>query len=118
MSSKQRTYIYVDGFNLYYGVLKGTPHKWLDLKMLFQKLLDSTHEILAIKYYTAEISARNDPQAPIRQASYIRALEHHIPEFSVHYGHYLTHPVTLPLVNNKSDKKHLPHKACLPRQYN
>jgi len=27
MTKKQRTYIYVDGFNLYYGVLKGTPYK-------------------------------------------------------------------------------------------
>ena len=26
-----RTFVYVDGFNLYYGVLKGTPWKWLDL---------------------------------------------------------------------------------------
>jgi hypothetical protein len=26
-----RTNVYVDGFNLYYGCLKGTPYKWLDL---------------------------------------------------------------------------------------
>ena len=25
-----RTFIYVDGFNLYYGALKGTPWRWLD----------------------------------------------------------------------------------------
>ncbi len=25
-----RTAVYVDGFNLYYGCLKGTPHKWLN----------------------------------------------------------------------------------------
>ena len=28
------TNVYVDGFNLYYGCLKGTPHKWLDLDAL------------------------------------------------------------------------------------
>ena len=27
-----RTYVYVDGFNLYYGALKGSHYKWLDLK--------------------------------------------------------------------------------------
>ena len=26
-----RTFVYVDGFNLYYGVLRGTAWKWLDL---------------------------------------------------------------------------------------
>lgn len=104
MENLQRTYIYIDGFNLYYGLLKGSPYKWLDLKSLFQKLLNPTHDILAIKYYTAKISVRDDPQAPIRQASYIRALENHIPEFSVYYGHYLTHTVMLPLANNMNNK--------------
>jgi hypothetical protein len=33
-----RTIAYVDGFNLYYRALKGTPYKWLDLnKMLSRK---------------------------------------------------------------------------------
>lgn len=26
-----RTNVYVDGFNLYFGCLKDTPHRWLDL---------------------------------------------------------------------------------------
>ena len=26
-----KTYMYVDAFNLYFGCVKGTPHKWLDL---------------------------------------------------------------------------------------
>jgi hypothetical protein len=25
-----RTWEYVDGFNLYYGAVKGTPYKWLN----------------------------------------------------------------------------------------
>jgi hypothetical protein len=35
-----RTIVYIDGFNLYYGAVKGTPYKWLDLKSVCQKLLD------------------------------------------------------------------------------
>ena len=27
----KRVIAYIDGYNLYYGLLKGTPHKWLDL---------------------------------------------------------------------------------------
>jgi hypothetical protein len=29
-----QTNVYIDGFNLYYGCLKGTPYKWLDLDAL------------------------------------------------------------------------------------
>jgi hypothetical protein len=35
-----RAYVYVDGFNLYYGALKGTKFKWLDLKKLGSKLIN------------------------------------------------------------------------------
>jgi len=34
-----RTYVYVDGFNLYYSALKNTPYKWLDLRALFARIL-------------------------------------------------------------------------------
>ena len=34
-----RTYVYIDGFNLYYGALKGTAHKWLDINALFRNIL-------------------------------------------------------------------------------
>jgi hypothetical protein len=34
-----RTYVYIDAFNLYYGALKGTPYKWLDVKALFGSIL-------------------------------------------------------------------------------
>lgn len=32
------TTIYIDGFNLYYGALKGTPYKWLDIVKLFSTI--------------------------------------------------------------------------------
>lgn len=87
-----RTIIYIDGFNLYYGCLKGTPHKWLDLKALFQSLLKPENQIVEIKYFTAKVKSKpTDPSAPQRQQAYIRALEAHIPEVSIHYGHFLQH---------------------------
>ncbi len=30
-----KTNFYIDGFNLYYGAVKGTPYKWLDSSGLF-----------------------------------------------------------------------------------
>ena len=53
-----RTFVYVDGFNLYYGVLKGTSWKWQNLVVLFERILRQDHDILAIKYFAARVSAR------------------------------------------------------------
>ena len=66
----QRSNIYVDGFNLYYGVLRATPHKWLDLERYF-RLLRQADDIQNIHYFTARV--RSEPQQT-RQSTYIRAL--------------------------------------------
>ena len=80
--------VYIDGFNLYYGCLKGTPYKWLDLDALCRRLLPK-HEIQRIRYFTALVSARpGDPQQPIRQEIYLRALRT-IPHLSIHLGRFL-----------------------------
>lgn len=91
-----RTYVYVDGFNLYFGALKGTPHRWLDLRRLFALLLPG-HRIDRIKYFTAHVKPRpNDPDQPLRQQLYLRALAT-LPDLDIILGHYLTHAVMMPL---------------------
>ena len=94
-----RTYVYVDGFNLYYGCLKHSNYKWLDLKVLCQNLLNQKNTIIKIKYFTALVSGKFDSQQPIRQETYIRALESFISEIEVYYGHFLTHPIYALAVN-------------------
>ncbi len=96
---KQKTIVYIDGFNLYYGCLKHSPYKWLDLRQLFTKLLDPSHEIIAIKYFTAHISGREgNHHSMIRQKIYLKALEAFIPEVKIYYGHYLTHSIQAKVV--------------------
>lgn len=92
------TNVYIDGFNLYYGALKGTPHRWLDLEAVCTKLLPPQHhQLKRIRYFTAKVSARpTDLQAPIRQETYLRALAT-LPRVSVHLGHFLTKPTRMPL---------------------
>jgi len=102
----KRTYIYVDGFNLYYRALKNTPYKWLDLKAIFKRLLSKNHKIDAIKYFTAIVSGLKDPSKPIRQQTYIRALQHYIPEISVFYGQFLSHRKRALLAYPTKDKKY------------
>ena len=101
----QKTYIYIDGFNLYYRGVRNTPYKWLDLKALCLKILDKTHKIESIKYFTAIVSGKVDSQKPIRQQSYIRALKTYIPEFDVYYGHFLSNPAWAPLANPTESQK-------------
>lgn len=88
--------LYVDGFNLYYGALKRTPYKWLDLARLSQIMLPQD-VVQHIYYYTARVSARpHNLSAPIDQQIYLRALRT-IPNLSITYGHFLTHSVRMTL---------------------
>ncbi|MCY4446577.1 MAG: NYN domain-containing protein [Rhodobacteraceae bacterium] len=80
-----RTYIYVDGFNLYYGAVKGTQYKWLDLTSLFRSILNSNHQILKIKYFTARVDERpKDTKKPERQNVYLRALQTHCVDIEIY----------------------------------
>ena len=91
--------VYIDGFNLYYGCLKGTPFKWLDVARLCSLLLPKGDQIQRIRYFTARVSARpNDPDAPTRQQIYLRALAT-LPNLSVSFGHFLTSKIMMPLVS-------------------
>lgn len=94
----QTTRVYVDGFNLYYGSLKGTPYRWLDIRRLCELMLPS-NDVTQINYYTAQVGARvGDPDQPIRQRIYLRALQT-LPDVHIHFGHYLSHNVWMPLAS-------------------
>lgn len=81
------TNVYVDGFDFYYGAVKGTPYKWCDLDALFRRLLPQ-NEIHRIRYFTALVQSRPaDPNVHVRQQTYLRALET-IPHLSVHLGSF------------------------------
>ena len=95
-----KTIIYIDGFNFYYRAVKNTPYKWLNFKALFQKLLSGQNKIISIKYFTALVSGKYDPNQPIRQKTYLRALETFIPETKIYYGHFLTNEVNATLVKS------------------
>lgn len=90
-----RTRVYVDGYNLYYGCLKGSPHKWLDPLALVRGQLPR-NVIDKLRYFTAQVSARpHDPDQPVRQLTYFRALRT-VPEIEIHLGHFLAHEISMP----------------------
>ncbi len=93
--------IYVDGFNLYYGALKNTPYRWLDIAKLCHIMLPHDN-INRIKYFTALVNPRpSDPTQLTRQRIYLRALQT-IPNLEIIYGHFLSHEIMMPLAPPKS----------------
>lgn len=88
-----RTRVYVDGYNLYYGCLKGTPHKWLDPLSLFGRILPTVKanidqlgplkselDPLAVKFFTAPILEKvaKAEDSAHSQEKYHQALKKHL----------------------------------------
>jgi hypothetical protein len=89
-----KTNVYVDGFNLYYGAVKGTPYKWLNIRRICE-LAFPRNSINEIHYCTAIVTdAPWDPDQSTRQLTFIRALE--TTGVQVHYGSFQSNIVTMP----------------------
>jgi len=87
--------VYVDGFNVYYCAVKGTPYKWLNLLQLCSRLFP-TKTVARFKYFSARVKAlRHDPGAPQRQDVYWRALRT-LPNLEIVEGHFVAWPKLLP----------------------
>lgn len=90
-----RTNVYVDGFNLYYGAVKDTPYKWLDIRRCCE-LVFPKNEIAEVHYCTAIVTdAPWNPQQSLRRKTFIRALESTGVE--VRYGSFQSNLVKMPL---------------------
>ncbi len=86
-----RVAVYVDGFNLFYGLRdKGWKrYYWLDLKLLGERLLRPGQVLVAVRYFTARVLPKpDDPDKPIRQNTYLEALAT-LPDLSIHYGYFV-----------------------------
>lgn len=90
-TKKERVIVYVDGFNLYFGMKEaGYEHcKWLDIEKLVNNLLKPNQEQQQIKYFTSRVG--NNPEKQKRQTTYIEALE--TKNIKVFYGHYQSNRV-------------------------
>lgn len=95
----KRTRIYLDGYNLYYGLLKGTRYKWLDLVRFSQELLASDHEVIGVDYFTSIITPHPYERESIeRQNVYLQALATN-PLVSIVKGRYYKRTTHLPPVS-------------------
>lgn len=86
-----RVAFYIDGFNLYFGLLqKNSDLKWLNIRLLCEKYVEKNQQMVACKYFTARIN--NDQQKQFRQNTYLEALE--TTDIDIIYGKYHTRPQT------------------------
>ena len=83
-----RVAVYVDGFNLYFGLRSKYARKylWLDLQRLAENLLRRDQTLEAVRYFTARV--RNDPLGEQRQSDYLDALQAHSPLVTVTDGRF------------------------------
>lgn len=95
-----KTIVYIDGFNFYYGCIKGTSYRWLDLFRFAQAMLPK-NDVVQVKYFTALVKpTATDAIKPIRQQTYLRALAT-FPTIEVLLGSFQSHIVRRPLANGK-----------------
>lgn len=78
-SVKKRAFCYIDGFNLYFGILKKRVRegRWLNVYALMERALRGFGDlsILAVHYYTAHLKERSGDRSSVdRQQVYLRAL--------------------------------------------
>lgn len=98
------TNVYVDGFNLYYGGVQGTPYKWLNIRAMLEDVLAPKNLVQHVHYCTAMVhDTPDDVSKASRQQTFIRALET-LPEFTVTYGSFMTHPKRFPLAPPRDER--------------
>ena len=86
-----RVAVYIDGFNLYYGMRSKNWRRyyWLDLNRLAERLLRPGQTLASVKYFTARVVPDADSvDKARRQNIYLEALET-LPDLAIHYGYFL-----------------------------
>lgn len=77
----ETTAVYVDGYNFYYGRIRGTPYKWIDVVRLFERLVHEqtpTSQMTLVRYFSAFCLARfstHGNASTIAQDSFLRGHE-------------------------------------------
>lgn len=92
----QRVTVYIDGYNLYYGLRsKGwRRYYWLDLHLLSNKLLRSGQRLEAVHYFTARVFPDpNKPGKSMRQGTFLDAITT-LPDVHIHEGYFLPKQVS------------------------
>ena len=88
--TKQRVIVYIDGYNLYFGLreVSGSKHKWLNLQAFSESFLRPGSALVSVKYFTA--ITKSTTGAKQRQDLYLKALQAHCDRLEVIHGRFLS----------------------------
>ena len=90
-TSANRVVMYIDGFNLYYGMRSRgwRRYYWLDLVRLAERLLRPGQTLSGVRYFTARVIPDADSEHKARRQNiYLEALAT-LYDLDIHYGYYL-----------------------------
>jgi uncharacterized LabA/DUF88 family protein len=108
-----KTMVYIDGYNLYYGSLRKSSQKWLDVYQLFAaQILKPENRLMKVHYYTAPVLGRmcDDPESPQRQRTYLQALTKLYPnDVAIIQGKMIAMKQTRRHLDPPPDKVHVQH---------
>ena len=94
----QRVTVYIDGFNLYYGLRDKNWQRyyWLDVHRLSEKLLLPNQVLVEVHYFTSKVDpASSHPGKFTRQGTFLEAIEM-LQNVSIHYGYHLPKTLSCP----------------------
>ncbi len=85
----KKAMVYIDGFNLYYGIrsLNKPNLKWLNVQKLAESFLHKGTQLVQVKYFTAMLNGNVEKSN--RQKHYLKALKEHTTHLTIVKGHFL-----------------------------
>jgi len=84
-NKKQKIIIYIDGFNLYYGIRSlGQFYKWLDIQALARSFVKNDNTAIEVKYFTAKLNGSDE--SVYRQNIYLDALSKYCAKVQIILG--------------------------------
>lgn len=95
----QKVIVYIDGFNLYFGLREAYNRKfhWLDLVKLSNSLLKPEQQLIAVKYFTSRV--HGVPSKIKRQDTYLEALTS-LPLCHTYFGQFMVNDHNCPKCGN------------------
>lgn len=95
---KRKTIVYIDGFNLYYGIKEKYAKRfiWLNIETLSNEILQKNQQLEGVKYFTARIN--NNTSKRQKQNSYLEALNE-ITNVKMFFGRYQNHEMNCKTCN-------------------
>ena len=86
--SIERAIVYIDGFNLYHGLMQAQlgRSRWLDLSAMSRSLLGDNRRLELVRYFITRVRSR--PEDEERQSVYIDALRAH-GSIEIDFGFFL-----------------------------